>query len=195
MQGAAEWVLEKCTASLNSEGAIVPLSGEQRQDLIEIVTQMAERGLRTLCLSYTDFPAEGNPADFLEVSYDENLVAMSILGIKVLFTPADLPTAVFLRLSVLLADLAEPIIHLSSHSTRQPLEIWNNEPVCISVKFAVSQPRGCLQLLCAIFMVLSLSPRLLAAGSRAGRSAGGSGDVQEGRHHWCAIIYHMRAYA
>ena len=83
LQGAAEWVLEKCTASLNSDGAVVPLAGEQRQDLIEIVTQMAERGLRTLCLSYTDFPAEGNPADFLEVSHDENLVAMCILGIKV----------------------------------------------------------------------------------------------------------------
>ncbi len=65
------------------DGSVVPLGAEQRAELNEVVTQMANRGLRTLCLSYTDFPAEGNPPDFLEKSYDENLVAICIVGIKV----------------------------------------------------------------------------------------------------------------
>ena len=95
VQGAAEWVLDKCTRSLNADGVVVPMSVEQRADFNAIVTEMANKGLRTLCLSYTDFPAKGNPADFLDVPYDENLIATCIVGIKVrpLFchTPAHSP--------------------------------------------------------------------------------------------------------
>lgn len=46
---------------------------------------MASRGLRTLCLTYTDFPASapGRPEDFFETSHDEDLVVNCIVGIKV----------------------------------------------------------------------------------------------------------------
>ena len=83
MQGAAEWVLEKCSHSMGPDGAVVPMAREHRVQLLQIVSQMANRGLRTLCLSHTDFASTGNPADFLERPYDENLVATCIVGIKV----------------------------------------------------------------------------------------------------------------
>ena len=46
---------------------------------------MASRGLRTLCLTYTDFAATapGRPEDFFETSHDDNLVVNCIVGIKV----------------------------------------------------------------------------------------------------------------
>lgn len=46
---------------------------------------MASRGLRTLCLSYTDFPetSPGRPEDFFETSHDEDLTMLCIVGIKV----------------------------------------------------------------------------------------------------------------
>ena len=83
MQGAAEWVLEKCSHSLGSDGTVVLMTPEHKLQLLEIVSQMANRGLRTLCLSHTDFPCSGNPEDFFETPYDENLVASCIVGIKV----------------------------------------------------------------------------------------------------------------
>lgn len=55
-------------------------------DAISLPTpQMASRGLRTLCLTYTDFPATapGRPEDFFETSHDEDLIVNCIVGIKV----------------------------------------------------------------------------------------------------------------
>ena len=83
MQGAAEWVLEKCTRTLNADGVVAALQPEHRTELTSAIANLASRGLRTLCLSYTDFPADGNPDDFLEKPYDENLIATCIVGIKV----------------------------------------------------------------------------------------------------------------
>jgi P-type Ca2+ transporter type 2C len=51
---------------------------------------MASRGLRTLCLTYTDFPATapGRPEDFFETSHDDDLVVNCIVGIKVRWVSA-----------------------------------------------------------------------------------------------------------
>ena len=46
---------------------------------------MASRGLRTLCLAYTDFPASdpSRPEDFFGESHDDDLTLLCIVGIKV----------------------------------------------------------------------------------------------------------------
>jgi magnesium-transporting ATPase (P-type) len=51
-KGAAEIVLGHSTASVGASGQASPLSEEQREALAEAVTEMASRGLRTLCLAY-----------------------------------------------------------------------------------------------------------------------------------------------
>jgi len=47
---------------------------------------MASRGLRCICLAYTDYPAQDSsrPADFFSEAdrVDTNLIAMAIVGIK-----------------------------------------------------------------------------------------------------------------
>jgi Ca2+-transporting ATPase len=83
-KGAAEYVLKVCTRVLDTNGVAVPLGADQRAELEATITQMASRGLRTLCLSYTDFPASapGRPEDFFETSHDEDLTMLCIVGIK-----------------------------------------------------------------------------------------------------------------
>ncbi|GLC43787.1 hypothetical protein PLESTB_000907900 [Pleodorina starrii] len=84
-KGAAEWVLKRCT-SMYDGGRIVEMTEVERARLVEVVTSMAKRGLRCICLTYTDYPLvdDSRPADFFEDSdyLDRNLVAMAIVGIK-----------------------------------------------------------------------------------------------------------------
>ena len=47
-KGASEWVLAVSTAVIEESGRSVPLSEGKKAELLEIVTQMASRGLRTL---------------------------------------------------------------------------------------------------------------------------------------------------
>ena len=85
VQGAAEWVLQKCTHFLNTDGLADEMTEEQRTALYEVVTEMASRGLRTLCLAYTDLPLvdESRPADYFENPHADALIATCIVGIKV----------------------------------------------------------------------------------------------------------------
>lgn len=86
-KGAAEWVLRRCTRVVNPQGQVVPLPEDERERLIsDVVVGMASRGLRCICLTYTDYP-EKDPrraADFFEDAdrVDRDLVAMAIVGIK-----------------------------------------------------------------------------------------------------------------
>ncbi len=84
-QGAAEWVLQKCTHFLNTDGLAEEMTEEQRAALDGVVTDMASRGLRTLCLAYTDLPLidDSRPPDFFEAPHVESLIATCIVGIKV----------------------------------------------------------------------------------------------------------------
>ena len=84
-QGAAEWVLQKCTHYLNADGLAEEMTEEQRVTLDGTVTDMASRGLRTLCLAYTDLPLvdDSRPSDFFETPHVEGLIATCIVGIKV----------------------------------------------------------------------------------------------------------------
>ena len=55
-----------------------------RQDLLETVTEMASRGLRTLCLAYADVSAaQLGPLQKLEGPPQLPLTACCMLGIKV----------------------------------------------------------------------------------------------------------------
>lgn len=84
-KGAAEWVLKRCT-SMYDGSRIVEMTEVDRARMVEIVTGMAKRGLRCICLTYTDYPLidDSRPVDFFEDSdyLDRNLVAMAIVGIK-----------------------------------------------------------------------------------------------------------------
>eukprot|EP00197_Chlamydomonas_leiostraca_P002921 CAMPEP_0202857402 /NCGR_PEP_ID=MMETSP1391-20130828/353_1 /ASSEMBLY_ACC=CAM_ASM_000867 /TAXON_ID=1034604 /ORGANISM="Chlamydomonas leiostraca, Strain SAG 11-49" /LENGTH=1154 /DNA_ID=CAMNT_0049536193 /DNA_START=185 /DNA_END=3649 /DNA_ORIENTATION=- len=80
-KGAAEWVLAKCSAVVSAGGAQVPMTEPARQQLYDIVTQMASRGLRCICLAYRDLPGDVVPGDDPEPLV-ESLVCYAIVGIK-----------------------------------------------------------------------------------------------------------------
>lgn len=81
LQGASEMVLEECTKMYTSNGDIVDLTQEAKEQLLNTVTEMANRGLRTLAITYADYASDTPPSD----SPDENLVMMAVVGIKVRF--------------------------------------------------------------------------------------------------------------
>ncbi|GIL57498.1 hypothetical protein Vafri_12720 [Volvox africanus] len=85
-KGAAEWVLRRCTALLQPDGSTIPMDQAKLEEMINLVTAMAKRGLRCICLSYRDYPANdpGRASDFFEDAnlVDNGLIAFSIVGIK-----------------------------------------------------------------------------------------------------------------
>ncbi len=82
MQGAAEMVLDRCTRYIETDGSTVDLSDEKKKELGDMISSMADKGLRTLCLSYRDYQtdSENEPP---EESPDEDLTACCVVGIKV----------------------------------------------------------------------------------------------------------------
>lgn len=82
MQGAAEMVLDRCTRYVETDGSIVELSDEKRKELGDMISSMADKGLRTLCLSYRDYQADSDD-ELPEESPDEDLTACCVVGIKV----------------------------------------------------------------------------------------------------------------
>lgn len=83
-KGASEWVLDACVAVHEADGAAHALTPARKAELLDTVTEMAARGLRTLALTYTDLPKDdpGRSADFFAEPPDRNLVLMCIVGIK-----------------------------------------------------------------------------------------------------------------
>lgn len=97
--------------------------------------QMASRGLRTLCLSYVDFPLDdpARPADFFDQPSDDNLTAMCIVGIKV--APAAAPPC----------DAALPALPVGASVPGAPARteggnLWSRTAVPASWKTALSAP-------------------------------------------------------
>ena len=82
LQGAAEYVLANCTKYMNEAGEVVELTGQVREELQAVITAMADRGLRTLCLAFRDMP-DAPPASKLDEQPAEDLTACCIVGIKV----------------------------------------------------------------------------------------------------------------
>ncbi|GIL92663.1 hypothetical protein Vretimale_19460 [Volvox reticuliferus] len=85
-KGAAEWVLRRCTALLQPDGSTIPMDKAKLEEMINLVTSMAKRGLRCICLSYRDYPLHdpSRASDFFEDAdqVDNGLIAFSIVGIK-----------------------------------------------------------------------------------------------------------------
>ncbi|GLC40623.1 hypothetical protein PLESTM_001094100 [Pleodorina starrii] len=85
-KGAAEWVLRRSTALLQPDGSTIPLDKAKLEEMIALVTSMAKRGLRCICLTYRDYPANDptRSPDFFEDAdqVDNGLIAFAIVGIK-----------------------------------------------------------------------------------------------------------------
>ena len=70
---------------ISPDGTVGPMTAALRAQLEETTTGMASRGLRTLCITYRDFPPDAaSAADFLETAPDTELTCCAIVGIKVL---------------------------------------------------------------------------------------------------------------
>ena len=82
MQGASEMVLKVCENAVDSTGRPVQLSDDLRKELDKAVTEMASKGLRTLCLAVRDFPPE-RPAGFFDEPPTQELTLCCLVGIKV----------------------------------------------------------------------------------------------------------------
>ncbi len=110
MQGAAEMVLDRCTRYIESDGSTVDLSDEKKKELGNMISSMADKGLRTLCLSYRDYQADSGDEP-PEESPDEDLTACCVVGIKV--------CVVFMRLPLLLEknnlEQTAQVCHPSTH--------------------------------------------------------------------------------
>ena len=81
-QGAAEMVLDRCTRYIETNGSTANLNDDKRRELGDIISNMADKGLRTLCLAYRDY-SSSQDAEVPEDSPDEDLTACCIVGIKV----------------------------------------------------------------------------------------------------------------
>ena len=75
-------VLDRCTKYIETDGSAVDLNNDKRQELSEAISNMADKGLRTLCLSYRQYEAQSD-GQLPEESPDEDLIACCIVGIKV----------------------------------------------------------------------------------------------------------------
>lgn len=82
MQGAAEIVLRKCESVVDGTGRPILISPEMRENLENVVTDMASKGLRTLCLAVRDFSSD-KPSEFFDTPPAEDLTICCIVGIKV----------------------------------------------------------------------------------------------------------------
>uniref|UniRef100_A0A1D2A822 Calcium-transporting ATPase n=2 Tax=Auxenochlorella protothecoides TaxID=3075 RepID=A0A1D2A822_AUXPR len=83
-KGAAEIVVGRCTRYAGAGGAVEDLGEGLRQELLQLVTSMASRGLRTLCLAMRDMdmPEGGARKDSFEEPPETDLTLLCIVGIK-----------------------------------------------------------------------------------------------------------------
>eukprot|EP00201_Polytomella_parva_P013237 CAMPEP_0175051854 /NCGR_PEP_ID=MMETSP0052_2-20121109/8038_1 /TAXON_ID=51329 ORGANISM="Polytomella parva, Strain SAG 63-3" /NCGR_SAMPLE_ID=MMETSP0052_2 /ASSEMBLY_ACC=CAM_ASM_000194 /LENGTH=685 /DNA_ID=CAMNT_0016316199 /DNA_START=75 /DNA_END=2128 /DNA_ORIENTATION=+ len=85
-KGAAEWVLKRSVSMHVEDGQVVPMGDKERSQLLDVVTSMAKRGLRCICITYKDIPLVDpeRPDDFFEESdnLDNDLTVLAIVGIK-----------------------------------------------------------------------------------------------------------------
>ncbi|KAL0043569.1 hypothetical protein WJX79_008696 [Trebouxia sp. C0005] len=80
-KGAAEMVLDRCTRYIETDGSTVQLNDEKKKELEDMISSMADKGLRTLCLSYRDYQAHSDN-ELPEESPDVDLTACCVVGIK-----------------------------------------------------------------------------------------------------------------
>jgi Ca2+-transporting ATPase len=57
-KGAAEWVIQRSSHVCTATGEVESLQPQKMEQLLSVVTDMANRGLRCICLTYRDYPLE-----------------------------------------------------------------------------------------------------------------------------------------
>ena len=96
VMGASEVVFSKCDYILNLDGSVTSIGAEIRERGDKCIREMAEDGLRTICLAYRDIPSN---FDFnlmkngLPLIEESDLVCLGIVGIKDPVRP-EVPNAV-----------------------------------------------------------------------------------------------------
>lgn len=67
-KGASEMVLKKCKFFIGKDGRPEAFSNEKHKEIGKIIENMAENGLRTICIAYKDYVYKtGRPASEIEV--------------------------------------------------------------------------------------------------------------------------------
>ena len=79
-------VLQRCIAVISPDGAVGPMTASLRTQLEDTTTGMASRGLRTLCITYRDFPAAQSArkscSKFLDLpTVDKQLACLHLMSI------------------------------------------------------------------------------------------------------------------
>jgi magnesium-transporting ATPase (P-type) len=82
-KGAPEWVLPDCDKYMNDAGEEVEMTTEKRQELENVISDMANSALRTLLIAHRDFKSKSElPADWEESPPDNsNLCCDCIVGV------------------------------------------------------------------------------------------------------------------
>uniref|UniRef100_A0A5B6YIT4 Calcium-transporting ATPase n=1 Tax=Davidia involucrata TaxID=16924 RepID=A0A5B6YIT4_DAVIN len=77
-KGASEIILNMCDKIVNKEGESVPLSGEHRKSVTDVINGFACEALRTLCLAFKDIEGSSN----VDSIPDDNYTLIAVVGIK-----------------------------------------------------------------------------------------------------------------
>ncbi|KAL9656167.1 hypothetical protein ABK040_007784 [Willaertia magna] len=91
-KGASEIVIKLCTKIMKTDGTLEDMTKEKEHEMMHYIEEMANQGLRTLCLAYRDvdpsydfnsLEEENNYLQNLDPStIEEDLVCIAIVGIK-----------------------------------------------------------------------------------------------------------------
>ncbi|GAU94663.1 hypothetical protein RvY_06393-2 [Ramazzottius varieornatus] len=82
-KGAAEIVLAKCSSIRDEGGHVADLSTEEAERIVErVINQMADNGLRTICVAYKDIMGQSEPNFADEATVTAGLCSLAIFGIE-----------------------------------------------------------------------------------------------------------------
>ncbi|EFC49956.1 predicted protein [Naegleria gruberi] len=102
-KGASEIVVKLCSKYMRSDGSLETMTKEKEQEIVRYIEEMANQGLRTICLAYrdvnpeVDFSSREEETTYLDnldpVSLEENLICIGVVGIKDPLRP-EVPAAI-----------------------------------------------------------------------------------------------------
>ncbi|EFC36876.1 predicted protein [Naegleria gruberi] len=102
-KGASEIVLKLCSYHMASDGSLRKMDSEKEAEMMKCIEDMANQGLRTICLAYRDvnpeveFSSRADEENYLEnidpVTLEQDLVCIGIVGIKDPLRP-EVPAAI-----------------------------------------------------------------------------------------------------
>ncbi|XP_061689912.1 plasma membrane calcium-transporting ATPase 1-like isoform X2 [Syngnathoides biaculeatus] len=83
-KGASEIILRKCSRILDNEGYLRVFKPKDRDEMVrKVIEPMACDGLRTICVAFRDFPAEGGEPNWdAESQIVNDLTCIAVVGIE-----------------------------------------------------------------------------------------------------------------